>query len=170
VSLYLTGTFSAKDPAIHAIKQLKASGYGPADLSVFSDEPVEFPRGVLDRPSHMSLAVVSGAAIFFLLVVGFVYFTQYNYPLVTGGMPTFSFWSTGVIFYEMTMLGAILTTLGWFIWESGLLRRDKTIPVPGIEPEAICLRIRCAPEQYEAAAAILKQNGAQNVAKLEKAA
>jgi hypothetical protein len=170
VSLYLTGTFSAKDPAIHAIKQLKASGYGPADLSVFSDEPVEFPRGVLDRPSHMSLAVVSGAAIFFLLVVGFVYFTQYNYPLVTGGMPTFSFWSTGVIFYEMTMLGAILTTLGWFIWESGLLRRDKTIPVPGIEPEAICLRIRCAPEQYEAAAAILKQNGAQNVVKLEKAA
>jgi hypothetical protein len=170
VSLYLTGTFAAKDTAIHAIKQLKASGYGPADLTVFSDEPVEFPRGVLDQPSHMSLAVVSGAAIFFLLAAGFVYFTQYNYPLVTGGMPTFSFWSTGVVFYEMTMLGAILTTLGWFIWESGLLRRDKTIPVPAIQVEAICLRIRCAPEQYEAVAAILTKSGAQNVAKLEKAA
>jgi hypothetical protein len=170
VSLYLTGTFAAKDAAIHAIQRLKASGYEPADLTVFSDEPVEFPRGVLDRPSHMSLAVVSGAVLFFLLAVGFVYFTQYNYRLDTGGMPTFSFWSTGVVFYEITMLGAILTTLGWFIWESGLLRRDKSIPVPAIEPEVICLRIRCAPEQYENAAAILKQSGAQNVAPLGRAA
>ncbi len=170
MSLYLTGTFAAKDTAIQAIKQLRASGYGPADLTVFSDEPVEFPRGVLDRPSHMSLAVVSGAATFFLLVVAFVYFTQYNYRLTTGGMPTFSFWSTGVVFYEITMLGAILTTLGWFIWESGLLRRDKSIPVPAIEPEVICLRVRCAPDQYAAAASILTQSGAQNIAKLEKAA
>lgn len=170
MSLYLTGTFAAKDTATEAIKQLKASGYGPADLAIFSDEPIEFPRGVLDRPSRMSLAVVSGAAAFFLLVVGFVYFTQYNYPLVTGGMPIFSFWSTGVVFYEITMLGAILTAFGWFIWESGLLRRDKSIPVPAIEPEAICLRIRCAPGQFEDAASILKKNGALNVAKLEKAA
>jgi hypothetical protein len=170
VTFYLTGTFAAKVAAIQAIQQLKANGYGDADLAVFSDEPVEFPRGVLDRPSHMSLAVVSGAVLFFVLVVGFVRFTQYNYRLVTGGMPIFSFWPNGVVFYEITMLGAILTTLGWFIWESGLLRRDKSIPVPAIAPEAICLRIRCAPEQFEATAAILKSNGAQNVAKLEKAA
>jgi hypothetical protein len=118
----------------------------------------------------MSFAVVAGAVIFFILATGFVYFTQYNYRLVTGGMPIFSFWSTGVVFYEMTMLGAILTTAGWFVWESGLLRRDKRIPVPAVEPEAICLRIRCASEQFEDAASILKKNGALNVAKLEQAA
>jgi hypothetical protein len=155
---------------IGAIEQLKASGYGPDDLTVFSDEPVEFPQGVLDRKSHMSLVAVSGAATFFVLAVAFVYFTQYNYPLVTGGMPIFSFWPTGVIFYEMTMLGAILTTLGWFIWESGLLRRDKSVPVPAIEPETICLRVRCAAEQFETVAAVLENAGAKNVAKLEKAA
>ena len=167
---YLAGTFAAKDTAITAIKQLKANGYGPADLAIFSDEPIEFPRGVLDRSSHMSLAVVSGAAAFFLLAVGFVYFAQYNYRLVTGGMPIFSFWSTGVVFYEMTMLGAILTTLGWFIWESGLLRRDKSIPVPAIGPADICLRVRCAPEQLAGAASILRKNGARNVAQLEPGA
>jgi hypothetical protein len=85
-------------------------------------------------------------------------------------MPIFSFWSTGVVFYEITMLGAILTTLGWFIWESGLLRRDKAIPVPAIEPEAICLRVRCAPEQLEDAVVILKNSGAHNVAKLGQSA
>ena len=166
MSLYLAGTFTDKGAAIQAIKQLKAMGYGPNDLTVFSDEPVELPRGVLDRPSHMSLAVVSGAVIFFILCVSFVYYTQYDYPLVTGGMPIFSFWPTGVVFYEITMLGAVLTTTGWFIWESGLLRRDKNVPVPSIEPEAICLRVRCAPEQFAMASSLLEQTGAKNVAKL----
>lgn len=167
--VYLSGTFAGKVEASQAIKQLKASGYGPADLAIFSDEPVEFPRGVLDRPSHMSLAVVAGAATFFLLTVWFVYYTQHNYRIVTGGMPIFSFWPTGVVFYEMTMLGAILTTLGWFIRESGLLRRDKGIPIPSVEPEMICLRVRCSPEQFETAITVLQKAGAKNVAKLEKA-
>jgi len=170
VSLYLTGTFADKGKAIQAINQLKENGYGPQDLTVFSDEPIEFPRGVLDRKSRMSLVVVSGAATFLVLAVALVYFTQYDYPLVTGGMPIFSVWPTAIVFYEMTMLGAILSTLCWFIWESGLLRRDKSIPVPAIEPEMICLRVRCAPGGYEAAVTLLEKAGAQHVAKLVKAA
>ncbi len=170
MSVYLTGSFAAKDDAIQALRRLLASGYGPDELTIFSDEPLELPRGVLDRKSHMSLAVVSGAIVFFVLVVAFVYFSQYDYRLVTGGMPIFSFWPTGVVFYEITMLGAILTTLGWFIWESGLLRRDKSIPVPAIEPEVICLRVRCEARRLDDAAALLAKAGAKNVAKLEKAA
>ncbi len=167
---FITGTFTSKDGVVDAIKKLKANGFTAADLAVFSGEPVEFPRGVLDRPSYMSLAVVSGAVAFFLLVVGFVYYTQTTYPLATGGMPIFSFWATGVVFYEITMLGAILTTAGWFIWESGLLRRDKSIPVPAIEPAVICLRIRCTADKLGTAAKILENAGAQNVGKLERAA
>ncbi len=170
MSVYLAGTFATKQAAIAAIKQLKANGCGPEELAAFSDEPLEFPRGVLDRPSHMSLGVVSGAVISLLLIVSFVYFTQNNYQLVTGGMPIFSFWPTAVVFYEITMLGAILSTLGWFIWESGLLRREKSIPVPMVEPESICLRVRCNADRSDAIAALLENAGAHNVAKLEKAA
>jgi hypothetical protein len=168
VSVYLAGSFADKHEAAEAIKQLKTNGYSAADLTVFSTEPIEFSRGVLDRPSHMSLAVVSGAVLFFILVVSFVYYTQYDYRLVTGGMPIFSFWPTGVIFYEITMLGAILTTTGWFIWESGLLRRDKSVPVPANDPQLICLRVRCPAEQFATARALLENAGAQNVAKLEQ--
>ena len=63
----------------------------------------------------MSLAAVTGAITSCLLAIGFVYFTQHNYPLITGGMPLFSFWATGVVFYEMTMFGAIVTTFFWFL-------------------------------------------------------
>jgi hypothetical protein len=165
--LYLAGAFSDKNAAIQAINQLKANGLAPEDLAIFSDEPVELPRGVLDRPSRMSLIVVSGAVISFLLIVSVVYFTQHNYPLVTGGMPIFSFWPTAVVFYEITMLGAILTTAACFLWESGLLRRDRTTPIPVIEPEMICLRVRCSTQQYDQAAAVLTNVGAPKVVKLE---
>jgi hypothetical protein len=49
------------------------------------------------------------------------------------------------------------------------LRRDKDVPVPAVEPEAICLRVRCAENQLETIAAALENRGARNVAKLEKA-
>jgi hypothetical protein len=117
----------------------------------------------------MSLVVVCGAIAFFLMVVAFVYYTQYDYRLVTGGMPIFSFWSTGVVFYEITMLGAVLTTTAWFVWESGLLRRDKGIPVPAVEPEMICLRVKCSAEQADAASALLEQTGAKDITKLGNA-
>ncbi len=37
--------------------------------------------------------------------------TQNSYPLPTGGMPITPAWTNGIIVYELTMLGAILTSL-----------------------------------------------------------
>ena len=123
--MFFAGDFHHRESAVRALLDLKANGFTPSDIDVFSDEPIEFPRDVLDRPSRMSLVVVMGAIISCLLIIGFVYFTQYNYPIITGGMPIFSFWATGVVFYELTMFGAILTTFFWFLRESGLLRRGR---------------------------------------------
>jgi hypothetical protein len=63
-------------------------------------------------------------------------------------MPYFSPWATGVISFEMTMLGAVVSTFAWFLWESGLMRRkDKSAPVPAIEPGVMVLRVRCESSQ-----------------------
>lgn len=161
--MYLKGDFQAKGSAAQALLDLKAAGFGPGDLDVFSDEPVVFPRGVLDRRSRMSFTVVTGAVTLCLLTIGFVYFTQYNYPLVTGGMPIFSFWATGVIFYELTMLGGILTTLACFLWESGLLRRRRRVPALVVEPGIISVRIRCRADQKDEASRCLARSGAIDI-------
>jgi hypothetical protein len=166
-NVYLTGDFQEKEATVQALRELKEKGFGPGDLDVFSDQPIEFPRGMLDRQSRMSLGVVAGAITFFLLATGFVYFTQHNYPLITGGMPIFSFWATGVVFYEMTMLGGILTTFVWFLAESGLLRRDRKAPVPAIEPGIICVRVRCQTDQVGNATRSLERAGASNFRKIE---
>ena len=166
--MFLVAEFRETESIVRAIQRLKEMGMTAADLDIFSNEPVEFYRGVLDRPSHMSLVAVLGAIANGSLVTSFVYFAQHNYALNTGGMPVFSFWGTGVITYEMTMLGAVLATFGWFLWESGVLRRrDKAAPVPVVPPGSMCLRVRCAREQAGQAAELLDRSGALGVERTE---
>lgn len=160
---YLISQFGEKESVAAAILKLRSAGVTDKDMDIFSEEPVEFHRGVLDRPSRMSLVSVLGAAVFGSLCTALVALAQYNYQVVTGGMPTFSFWGTGVITYETTMMGAVFSTFGYFLWESGIIRkRDKSAPIPIVPPEAICLRVRC---QGDAAkpAAILRESGAVSV-------
>lgn len=159
--MYLIAEFRDQPKLEKAILALKDTGIGPADLDLFSEEPIEFRRGILDRPSRMSLVAVLGAIVSGGLATTGVYAAQHNYVLITGGMPVFSFWGTGVITYETTLLGSVLATFGWFLWESGLLRkRDKTAPVPLVPPEAMCLRVRCSDTQAARAQQILDASGA----------
>jgi hypothetical protein len=166
--MYVIGEFRDKERVAAAIGTLRVGGATGADLDVFSEEPVEFPRGVLDRPSRMSLISVLGAVGFGLLSTGFIYWAQHDYRVVTGGMPLFSWWATGVITYEMTMLGAIVATFVWFLWESGLVRRrGPRAPVPIVGPGSICLRVRCRGPQSSQAAESMLRAGAINVERSE---
>lgn len=166
--MYLIGEFREKETLTEAIRALRSSGVTPADLDIFSEEPVELSRGVLDRPSRMSLASVLGAMAFGTIATSFIYWAQHNYRLVTGGMPTFSFWATGVITFEMTMLGAIVATFAWFLWESGLVRkRDRGAPVPEVDPGSMCLRVRCRAGDVPRATESMRRAGAVAVERRE---
>ncbi len=164
--MLLSGEFADTGAAVAAIATLKARGFEADNIDLFSAEPVDLPAGALTRPSRMSLAAVAGAVTICLLAMAFVYYTQRSYPLVTGGMPVFSFWATGVIFFEMTMLGAIAATFLAFLWESGILRRRSDLPPPPpVEPGRIWLRLQCLPEQVTRAGECFYQSGALQVKK-----
>jgi hypothetical protein len=158
--VYLTGIFHDKHHLIDAIQTLKRNGASDADLDIFSEEPVEFHKGILDRPSKMSLVtVVCGGVTGIGLTYG-IYWAQNAYKVITGGMPYFSPWATGVISFEMTMLGAVVSTFAWFLWESGLIRRkDKAAPVPAIEPGVMYLRVRCESSQTARITDVLEHTG-----------
>jgi hypothetical protein len=159
--VYLIGEFRDKTSVAQAIRILRDHAASEAELDVFSEEPMEFRRGVLDRPSRMSLASVVGGILFGLLATAFIFFTQHHYPLVTGGMPVFSLWATGVITFEMTMLGAIVATFAWFLWESGLARkRNQGAPVPEVEPGSVCLRVHCHVDEAARASDAMRRAGA----------
>lgn len=167
--MFLTAEFVDSKSVAAAIEDLKGRAFDPDDLDVFSAEPVELPAGVLDRSTRMSFIAVVGAATVCLLAVAFVGFTQHHLRVVTGGMPLFSFWATGVIFYEFTLLGAIAATFLMFLWESGLLRRNATGPVPALDTGRIYLRVRCFPKEAAAAGESLYRAGAATVKRTEAA-
>jgi hypothetical protein len=162
--MYLMAEFREKGAVAAAIRALRADGLNCEDLDLFSDEPVILPPGVINRPSRMSLASVLGAIVFGLLATAFVSWTQHDYKLVTGGMPLFSFWATGVITFEMSMLGAIVATFAWFLRESGLgRRRDKSAPSPEVDSGSICLRVRCRVEESGQMIETMRRAGAIHI-------
>jgi Alternative complex III, ActD subunit len=171
--MYLTGEFTEAPAMVAAIEQLKSKGFDAEAFDIFSPQPVELPPGLLDRPSRMSLGAVGGAALLCLLTIAFVHFAQHSLRVITGGMPLFSFWSTGVIFYEITMLGAIGATFVMFLWESGLLERARgnsqtPAPAPVMTSDSIYLRVQCDPDQVAGAGECLYRTGAVSVKKVEK--
>lgn len=169
--MYLIAEFLDQRKLEGAIHALKAEGLGVPDLDLFSQEPVGFRRGILDRPSRMSLVAVLAAILAGGVATAGVYTAQHNYAVVTGGMPIFSFWGSGVITYETTMMGAVLSTFGWFLWESRLLyKRDKNAPLPLVPLGSMCLRIRCADNHIRGRAErILDHAGAVAIEKKESA-
>jgi hypothetical protein len=61
LSMYLIAEFRDRAAAVEAIRVLCVGGTKPVDLDVFWEEPVEFRRGVLDRPNRTPLVAGSPA-------------------------------------------------------------------------------------------------------------
>ena len=168
--MILTADFGDPQSVASAIRALQARGYGAEQIDVFSTAPVELAEALLERPSRMSLVAITSAVVFGLSAIAFVHYTQNDYRLVTGGMPIFSWWSTGVIFYEFTMFGSISATFVMFLLESGLLKRRRSVPAPLLDAGRIHLRLLCQAEDVSPATSCLYQAGAASVEKMEERA
>jgi len=168
--MILTADFVDAQSVAAAIQTLRARGYGAGEIDIFSTAPVEEAEALLERPSRMSLVAVISAVVFCLSAIAFVYYTQHDYRIVTGGMPIFSWWSTGVIFYEFTMFGSISATFIMFLIESGLLKRRGSIPAPRREEGRIYLRVVCDAGDSVSSVECLYEAGAAKVDEMEEQA
>jgi hypothetical protein len=114
------GLYPDPDSAERALDSLRRAraelGFAPRDIAIISSEPFEgyrFGRGVDERDHQtiMPWLAALGGTLGGFIGFEFASFTQNAYPLATGGMPLAPLWTNGIITYELTMLGAILTTL-----------------------------------------------------------
>jgi ActD protein len=88
-------------------------------------------------------------------------FTQSSYPLPTGGMPIVTSWTNGIIIYEVTMLGAILTTLLTLLVTAGLPNFKPKLSDPEIWNGKVLVGVTDPPEGARAELeAKLRQAGA----------
>lgn len=87
-------------------------GVDRSKIEVLSSVPLEdaeFSKRVMRSriPWLAVLGGITGGTVTYFFVTG----AQRAFPIVTGGMPITPTWTNGIIVYEMTMLGAILTTV-----------------------------------------------------------
>jgi hypothetical protein len=115
--------FNSHDEAIEAFTKLERAGVPPAQITLLSSEPVHVEAS--EDKTRIGLFAIAGGVIGAGLAVTLTVWTSHSVGLVTGGMPIVSPWPFGIILFELSMLGAILSTLGRMIYEARLLRRNS---------------------------------------------
>src|SRR6266513_1033145 len=127
------GLFDRPDAAQRAYTSLKRAGIAPRDITVVSGEPFEaFEFSHRDHTMILFRLALLGGIIGFISAVALVRGTELAWPIVTGGMPIVAWWPNLVIIFEMTMLGAIVTTVVSLLVTSKLPAFGKTIYDPAV--------------------------------------
>jgi hypothetical protein len=148
------GLYADPEAAQRAVDSLRAASselkFDSEQIIIVSGEPHE---GYEFNDSHTTsapyrLAVlggIGGGTLGYLLTT----LTQKSYPIVTGGMPLAPVWTNGIIVYEMTMLGAILTTLVTLLLGARLPNFKSVITDPEISSGKILVGVIDSPESSQ---------------------
>lgn len=106
------GLFPDPESAERGMNVLRNAGISSDKIVVMSDDPFDeysfshVKKSVL-MPWIATLGGVLGGISGFLLAQ----LCQEAYPINTGGMPMLAGWPTGIVTYELTMLGAVTATI-----------------------------------------------------------
>jgi hypothetical protein len=118
------GLFAEPDAAERGMNALRAAGIAPQKIVVMSAQPFdEYSFTQADHKTVMpwlaTLGGLVGGTCGFLLAR----YTQVAYPIITGGMPLVSPWPTAIVTYELTMFGAVISTVVTLLITARLGRR-----------------------------------------------
>lgn len=119
----ISAVFDTADDALAAVTLLQREGLASSSITVMSSEPLhaefDFSAGSKTRIGGFAIAggLVGGVGAWLLTAM-----TSSRVEIVTGGMPIITPWAFGIIVFEMTALGAILSSFGRMIYEARLAR------------------------------------------------
>lgn len=99
------------DEVAEALSRLREYGYSHDDISVVSGVPLS--ERVLGRPmawTSIGKIGIAGAIVGFIIALVLTMGTPLLYGLRVGGQPIFAIPTSIVVFFELTMLGLLLST------------------------------------------------------------
>lgn len=135
------------EAAEKSVIALVSAGIVTDDIIVISSEPLGYQHVPRRSKIVMPWLVVSGAALGG--IAGFLLstLTQASYPISTGGMPVVTFWTDGIIIYELTMLGAILSTILVFLLTSLLFEWHPLPAEPEVSAGKVLVGVASVPQK-----------------------
>jgi hypothetical protein len=112
IAASIYGLFPGPAYAERAVSALQAAGVSRSRIVVMSAEPFgEYSFSQAEHATMMPWLAVLGGVVGGVSGYLLAAYTQEAYPLITGGMPIIASWPTGIITYELTMLGAVIATV-----------------------------------------------------------
>lgn len=126
----LYALYDSPEAVERAVAGLRAAGVADPEVTLQSSEPL----GALgsEESTRMPWIAVLGGVIGLGSGVALTSLTQLDWPLVTGGMPIVSRWPDLIPTFELTMLGAVLATVGTFVVTAVLRGGDRRIYDPAV--------------------------------------
>lgn len=133
-------------------------------IVLMSCEPLEEEGfGWEEQKTPMPWLAVLGAFVGGVCGYLLASFTQRTYPLPTGGMPIVAMWPTGIVMYELTMLGAIVTTILTFLIGAKLPDFKKRLYDPEVTNGRILVGVIDCESEFRAEIRRLLEDGAEQV-------
>jgi len=160
------GLFDEPEGALEAAGDLKGAGFGRPEL--ISPIPLEGVEEVLGEKKSIIKRFTFFGAIFgglsgFALAAG----TAVLFVHPSGGRPIITFPPFLIITYEMTILFGIVATVLGFLISARLPAIRERLYVPEAAVDKFAVTVPCdTDEQFEQAAAILRNAGADEIRQL----
>jgi len=127
------GLYTTGDAAQRAVNGLRAAGYADRDITVISAAPMEeYEFSHIDRETYLWYIASGGGLLGLLFSTWLARFTEVDWPLTVGNMPIVAWYPNLIVMFELTMLGAILSTVITLIVSAGLGRRMPKLYDPEV--------------------------------------
>jgi hypothetical protein len=127
-ALYATG-----QSAQEGVNRLRSAGLADRDITILSAQPMEdFEFGHIDSKNLMWWLACGGALVGMAIAYGIVLVAQTAWPMNVGALPVFAWWPSLIIIFELTMLGAILTTVVALVVTGSLPGRGEKLYDPAV--------------------------------------
>jgi ActD protein len=138
----LYALYADGDAAQQAVDALRVAGVSDAEMTIITAEPMEdYEFGHMAPRTRLWHVAASGGVVGLATGAWLTRMTELAWPLPTGNMPIVAWWPNLIVVFELTMLGAILATVGALLVTARLVRRTPPLYDPEVSAGQILVGV-----------------------------
>jgi hypothetical protein len=141
-------TYDTPAEAASAVQSLVGAGFDRAAITVMSAEPIQLGEPSEEHKNHMGWVALGGGIVGAVAAILLTTETSQNIGVKVGGMPIVAPWAFGIIVFEMTALGAIVSLFLKTILEAKLGRPRALVDYDvAVADGKIAVAVACADDE-----------------------